>query len=320
LACRNHIAELVVGAAFELTSDASTSPEMLLYKRFRKHWKDIDQKNFKPASTHDLALVASAREDIINFARVHLEVKQPRDDYREFLELSVIFLGVIPECGVRFQVAGAMHHARWIAKVIYAIKIWLFRDQFRMAASEKRGIRDLATFAVIIHFKTWITVPTGAEAPLNNFRLMVELLKYPHEAISRATSKMLGRHLWYLSEELVGLAIFDPRASLKKKRLMLAAMEDPAPDHPPKRPEVNSAAFLSTLGLEQFCTKNTKRLFSTLGLSQISTFLAMDPSEWDEEETLQEALRIINGLAVVNDRAERDVALIQEFNKKLTSG
>src|SRR6218665_3238536 len=97
------------------------------------------------------------------------------------------------------------------------------------------------------------------------------------------------------------------------KRLILAAM-----DHPPKRPEVNSAAFLSTLGLEQFCTKNTKRLLFTLGRSQ--TFLAMDPSEWDEEETFQEALRIINGLAVVNGRAERGVALIQEFNKKLTSG
>src|SRR6218665_558019 len=49
------------------------------------------------------------------------------------------------------------------------------------------------------------------------------------------------------------------------KRLMLAAMKAPAPDLPPKRPEVNSAAFLSTLGLEQFFTKNTKRLFSTLG-------------------------------------------------------
>src|SRR6218665_973586 len=31
---------------------------------FRKHWKDIYQKNLKPASTRDLALVASAREDI----------------------------------------------------------------------------------------------------------------------------------------------------------------------------------------------------------------------------------------------------------------
>ena len=90
--------------------------------------------------------------------------------------------------------------------------------------------------------------------------------------------RQIGCNLWYLSEELVGLALFDPRVSLEKKRLMLATMEDPSPDHPPKRPEVNSAAFLSTLGLGQFCTKNTKRLFFTLGRSQ--AFLAMDPSEW----------------------------------------
>src|SRR6218665_221662 len=99
---------------------------------------------------------------------------------------------------------------------------------------------------------------------------------------------------------------------------MLAAMEDPEPDHPPKRPEGNSAAFLRTLGLEKFYTKNTKRLFFTLGRSQ--AFLAMSPSELGEEETFQEALRIINGLSVVNDGAERGMALIQEFNKKLTSG
>src|SRR6218665_2931365 len=53
LARRHHIAELVVVAAFELTSDASTGPEVLLYKRFRKYWKNIDQNNFKPGSTHD---------------------------------------------------------------------------------------------------------------------------------------------------------------------------------------------------------------------------------------------------------------------------
>jgi len=55
-----------------------------------------------------------------------------------------------------------------MTKVIHAIKIWLFRDQFQMTASEKRGIRDRATFAVIIHLKTWIT---GVEAPQNDFRL-----------------------------------------------------------------------------------------------------------------------------------------------------
>jgi len=48
------------------------------------------------------------------------------------------------------------------------------------------------------------------------------------------------------------------------------------------------------------------------------TFLAVDPSEWVEEESFQEAFLIFKGLAVVNDRAESGVALVLEYIKKLT--
>ena len=129
-----------------------------------------------------------------------------------------------------------MHRARWMAKVIYTIKMWIFRSQFKKKPSEERGIRDVATFSVIIHLKAWMTAPLAAEAPLNDFKLMEQLLQYPHAAISAATSKKLSLHTWYLSEELIGLALFDSRLPHKSKRLMLAAMEEAAPDHPSKRP------------------------------------------------------------------------------------
>ena len=87
-----------------------------------------------------------------------------------------------------------------MARVIHAIKTWFLRDQFQITASEKRGIRDLATLEVIIHLKT----PIGVETPLNDFKLLTELLKYTHEAIFRTASKKLGLHLWYLFEELHG--------------------------------------------------------------------------------------------------------------------
>lgn len=65
LGCRHHIMELIVGAAFDATSGASTGPEVLLFKRFKEHWQYINRENFQPASTDDSveALVASARDD-----------------------------------------------------------------------------------------------------------------------------------------------------------------------------------------------------------------------------------------------------------------
>ena len=99
---------------------------------------------------------------------------------------------------------------------------------------------------------------------------------------------------------------------------MLEAMRDVAPDHPPKTPRVESASFLSNRGLEQFCTSNSKKPFQRFALPD--EFLAKDPSLWGEDESFTVASKIVKSLAVVNDRAERGVALIQNFNKKLTRG
>lgn len=321
MACRHHIMELVVGAAFEKTiGGASTGPEILPFKRFQEHWQFVDQEKFQPASTDPSVevLVSSSRADILEFANDQLKNSQPRDDYLEFVELSIIFIGGVPARGIHFRVPGAMHRARWMAKIIYAIKMWLFRDQLHMAAAERRGIRDLAVFAVLIHLRAWMTAPLAVEAPLNDFMLMGQLLRYHNAGVSTATSKKLGLHLWYLSEELIGLALFDSRISIESKKLMLAAMQEVAPDEPPKRPRVESHAFLGNKGLERFCTVNSKRLFQLLKLPE--TFLSKDPSDWHDDPSFQEALGVVKGLAVVNDRAERGVALIQDYNKKLTRG
>ena len=86
-------------------------------------------------------------------------------------------------------------------------------------------------------------------------------MRYPHDTISSATSKNIGFYLWYISEELVGLASFDSRLSVKMKRLMLVAMDDPALEHPPEQPKVKSTAFLSMLS-EKFSTIINQTTFS----------------------------------------------------------
>ena len=161
-----------------------------------------------------------------------------------------------------------------------------------------------------------MTAPNAIESPLNDYRLMRQLLNYPHVAFSSATSKKLGLHLWYLSEELVGLALFDSRLSNDERRQMVITMQDEAPEHPPKRSSVKSEAFLGTAGLSQFCTANSKRLLANLSITD--TLLMKDPAHWGEDESFKNALGLAKGFTVVNDRAERGVALIQDFNKTLT--
>jgi len=180
----------------------------------------------------------------------------------EFIELSVIFLGGVPARGVHFQLPGAMHRTRWMAEVIYAINMWLFRDQFKITASEEKGIRELAIFSITVHLFAWVTAPLAVQAPMNDFRLMKQLINYPNKAVSTATSKKLGFHLWYLSEELTGLALFDSRLSPEYKKLMVDAMDEIAPEHPAKRPRVEPGAFLGERGLEQ-SVQQTPRDYSS---------------------------------------------------------
>jgi hypothetical protein len=67
-----------------------------------------------------------------------------RDDYKEFLELSILFLGGdIP--GYFFKQPGAMHHARWMSKVIYSLKMWMFRKQFdHLMTQDKDCLQELS--------------------------------------------------------------------------------------------------------------------------------------------------------------------------------
>ena len=43
-----------------------------------------------------------------------------------------------------------------------------------------------------------------------------------------------------------------------------------------------------------------------------------DPGSWEHENSFKEAMNAASGLVMVNDRAERGVALTQDYNKLLT--
>ena len=60
---------------------------------------------------------------------------------------------------VPFRYPGHMHQARWMAKVIYSFKIWLFRRQFRLTSREEFGLRDICVFTVRLYLKASTSEP-----------------------------------------------------------------------------------------------------------------------------------------------------------------
>jgi len=81
-------------------------------------------------------------ECILTFCMTDLNKIQCREDYREFLKLTVMFLNGTSPRGILFRFPGAIYHAIWMSKDIYCLKIFKFRQEFKLNKKEiKRIIR-----------------------------------------------------------------------------------------------------------------------------------------------------------------------------------
>ena len=70
---------------------------------------------------------------MMHFDTNPLEKNQPRDDRLEVLELFLL-LGRTPPRGAKFRAPGPVQHPRWLSKLFYTLKIWMFRKQFSLVA------------------------------------------------------------------------------------------------------------------------------------------------------------------------------------------
>ncbi|GBN16134.1 Retrovirus-related Pol polyprotein from transposon TNT 1-94 [Araneus ventricosus] len=123
-ACCHHIMELIIGKVFYISLGIpSSSPEVPFFKRFQEYWGFIDRDKFEAGLKEDniKVLLQDTKDEILEFAtrQESLSIPSapgPRDDYLEFVELVIIFLGGIHVRGIRFRLPGAMNYARWMSK------------------------------------------------------------------------------------------------------------------------------------------------------------------------------------------------------------
>lgn len=330
-ACRHHIFEIILENVFKITMGVSSGPDIQIFKRFQKCWDKIDTSMLKTGVNDDTfksKLPDNTLDEVLQFCMHHLTQLHPREDYRELLNLTVIFLGGTPPGGIRLRAPAGLHRARWMARLLYSFKIFMFGrtkneiGTFKITKQEENGIRELLYFVIIGgYIQAWITAPFSANAPKNDLIFLLKLNKYKEInkiVADGAIKKFLG-HLWYLSEDLVGLAFFDENISIIEKENMVLALKT-------KERSKNNAtracitmyqANESNLLLSNFITKRTYNFFQAFRLNM--AFLESPPIQWKCDSNYIRALKVVNAIKVVNDTAERGVALISEYNDKLTN-
>ena len=87
-------------------------------------------------------MVQSSRDELLEFFAAQLAIAQPRDDYRELFELSILDKLHLVGFTSRHH-AGPMHHARWMSTVLYSLKIWMFRGEFKLTAKEDSNLKEI---------------------------------------------------------------------------------------------------------------------------------------------------------------------------------
>src|SRR6218665_1954496 len=202
---------------------------------------------------------------------------------------------------------------------VYALKIGLFRDAgFKLTKRETLGLVDFCVFGVVVFAKSWFLCRLPTAAPANDLNLLKLLVQV--ESPSAKLKKLSEEAVWpavvpQLSEELVALAFFDKDVDASEKRTMVEGLRHVGEEDPPKRTLVD----LSTIPdkrLSSFVTSNTKNFFQVLAIPD--SFLATDQDTSFSNSDYMVAEDIVRELRVVNDTAERGVALMQEFNALLT--
>lgn len=220
-ACRHHVYELVLKCVFETKiQQVTSSPDIPMFKKFRDNWKTIN-----PAAIETYTDIVTQHfcnttiEELLTFYNQELQKTIVRDDYRELIELSIIFLGGDNEKKINIRPPGAMHQARWMARAIYSLKICLLQSQFKISAKDKRALQDVCLFIAVIYVKPWLGCSLAVKAPNQDLCFLKRLKEYEtvDKLISKAALSKFSQHLWYLSEEIAVLSLFDDEVNAQTK-------------------------------------------------------------------------------------------------------
>ena len=162
-----------------------------------------------------------------------------------------------------------------------------------------------------------MTAPLAISAPRNDLNLLKTLIKYEqvNPKVSKAAATKMANHMWYLSEDLVGLAFFDDHVATSTKCQMVQALKKDNCKDSTKRAQIDMQT-VENLQLHDFVSKKSRDLFEKMDLPD--AFLEVHPETWEDREDFKKSLRILKAMNVVNDHAERGVSLIQEYSNSIT--
>lgn len=332
--CRRHFMELIIKAVWTHCYKKPTSgPDVKVFLRFAKKWPDMDKSKYKTGKQDKrvAAILKRKKEDVERILKYLRDLMKklekedeefgkkyiPRDDYKELIDLVRLFLG--DKFDFTFRKPGPVHHARWMAKEIYCLKMFLFRGQFRMTANELKTATEMALFTCLVFIRFWICAPDAICASRNDLELLKSIKRYEsvNAGVSKVALRKLMNHLWYLSEENVCLGFYDDNVSTECKLKMVQSLDKEGANERQMRGTIDKYTDVLQLELNDFTSQRSWNFFKIFGFS--TKFLEKHPDEWSNVAEYLADKETCKHLGVTNDCAERAIKLTEDFDCPLTS-
>lgn len=311
LMCRHHIFEIILKAEFEFCFGLSTGPSVTTFDILKHEWNEIKRNQFLYQSYgHDETrhpIVKKLTDEAIGI--ISQQVDHFRNDYAELSDLVLKFLGVPTDSP--FKVPSATSNARWMQRAIYALKCYMFREYLELETDFVEYLERFCLFVALTYTKYWNQCSNAADAPINDLQFLKELDLYRQfdAEIADAATVAFKRHLTYLSEELITLALFSDKVSNDHKSTMalhLALLTTTSHRARNSIKHTDEIHDIQSVEIYDFISARSNFLLNILGID--ADFLSEDPSEWDEIQSYKHAkLTVKNLITVVNDSAERNL-------------
>ena len=150
-----------------------------------------------------------------------------------------------------------------------------------MNAKELQAIRRICLFTISLYINTWLTAPVTCDAPYNDLCMLQSIAAFHNidsEVADVALYKIKG-HLWYVSEDLVGLSVFFDKVFADKKKQMVSAFIKPQNKIDLRRVDPKTIKTYQEKTLSEFVTQQSMHLFTVRKFNQ--DLLFFDPETWN---------------------------------------
>ena len=184
LACRHHILELRVEKFYNiLATEATSGPDNATFKHLKSKMENPEfELNYSNLCFYDKGKVVGtilekqARDSAL-FCKAYIARKEViREDRRELAELVLLYLGEKKDLKIRK--AGAVHHARFLSKAIYTLKIVLLANQVEFDRNTLESLKQVSEFVCCFYAVWYLQSHEAVRAPYADLSAIHQMIRF----------------------------------------------------------------------------------------------------------------------------------------------